>query len=108
MSLEAAVIDKASDLSYEKSIKDFIGVGIDSHATAMNKIRYLGEIPNNAAPIKSNNRKVKTLFIEANEGYVAMHHGKGKISRLGYVHKGRRPVSKKINELINQILYWWK
>jgi hypothetical protein len=101
LSLKAAVVEKAADLSYEKSIKSFKNIGIHSRTAVMKSIRETGAIDNHAAPFKPGKKIIKTLFIEADEDHVAMQEGDRRIVRIAYVHEGYRNVSKHRNELIN-------
>lgn len=99
--LKIALIDKASDLSYEKSAKDFTNGSI-SKQTVMNSIKSLGKIEADEANIKFENKKIKTLFIEADEDHVPLQNGKNKQVKLIYVHEGREQVSKNKYHLKNK------
>lgn len=100
-SLRAELVEKAANLSYAKTIGDFDNIGIHSRTAVMKAIREVEAIGNDAAPIKYNNRKVGTLYVEADEDHIAMQHGNGKMAYIVYVHEGIEKVSKSRNRLLN-------
>lgn len=100
-SLRAELVEKAGNLSYAKTINDFNNIGIHSRTAVMKAIREVEAIGNDAAPLKYNNRKVGTLYVEADEDHIAMQRGNGKMAYIVYVHEGIEKISKGRNRLIN-------
>lgn len=100
-SLRAELVDKAANLSYAKTIEDVKNIGIHSRTAVMKAIREVEAIGNDAVPVKYNNRKVGTLYVEADEDHIAMQSGKGKMAYIVYVHEGIEKVSKGRNRLLN-------
>jgi hypothetical protein len=100
-SLKAAIVEKATDLSYQKTIDSFPEVGISSKTTVMNIIRRIGLVENDAVPVPFQKKQVKTLFIEADEDHISMQHENGRIGKIAYVHEGLEAVSNKRKKLIN-------
>ncbi len=86
--IEARLMNEAADLSYFKSGKKVSEASDFSSTTVMNTIRSLEPIPNDAVKIKEKNKKVKTLYIEADEDHVAKQKGKQVEPKLVYVHEG--------------------
>ena len=94
ISLKSRLIEEAIDSPYRKSgIKASESIEFTGQ-TVMNAIRELGPVENNVIPIKSKNKEIKLLFIEADEDHVALQTGKCIEPRLVYVHEGREKVSK--------------
>ncbi|MFA6693620.1 MAG: ISLre2 family transposase [Bacillota bacterium] len=100
-SLKTAIVEKATDLSYQKTIDSFPKVGISSKTTVMNIIRRIGLVENDAVPIPFQKKQIKTLFIEADEDHISMQHENGRIGKIAYVHEGLEAVSNKRKKLIN-------
>lgn len=100
LTLKAAILRKAADMSYQKTIDSFPHVGITSKTTVMNIIRRVGLIENDAVPVSTEKRPVKTVYIEADEDHLAMQHGEGKLGKMVYVHEGLEVVSRKRKKLI--------
>lgn len=94
ISLKSKLIEEAIDSPYRKSgMKASESIEFTGQ-TVMNTIRELGSVENNVIPIKSKNKEIKLLFIEADEDHVALQTGKCIEPRLVYVHEGREKVSK--------------
>ena len=89
-SLKSKLIEEAIDSPYRKSgMKASESIEFTGQ-TEMNAIRELGPVEDNAIPIKSKNKEIKLLFIEADEDHVALQTGKCIEPRLVYVHEGRK------------------
>jgi hypothetical protein len=86
--IEARLMNEAADLSYFKSGKKVSEASDFSSTTVMNTIRSLEPIPNDAVKIKEKDKKVNTLYIEADEDHVAKQKGKQVEPKLVYVHEG--------------------
>ncbi len=102
LSYESELIKESMDNSYYKSGKR-VSSNIDvSKQTVLNSIRRLGNVENKDAKIMNKKKKVKTIYIEADEDHVAMQDGKNKDIKLIYVHDGKKLKSKNRYELINK------
>src|SRR6056297_319574 len=101
--LTAKMVALTSDFSYQKSVELAVSGVKLSRQTAKNKIRQVGEIDNSELDEEvEEKRKVKRLYVEADEDHIALQHGKKKtITRLVYVHEGVEKVSKTRNKLKN-------
>jgi len=99
--LTAKMVALTSDFSYQKSVELAVSGVKLSRQTAKNKIRQVGEIDNSELDEEvEEKRKVKRLYVEADEDHIALQHGKKKtITRLVYVHEGVEKVSKTRNKL---------
>lgn len=100
-SLKAAILEKVTDLSYQKTIDSFPEVGISSKTTVMNIIRRVGLIDNDAVPVPFEKKLVNTLYIEADEDHISMQQEKGRIGKIAYVHEGPEAVPNKRKKLTN-------
>lgn len=67
----------------------------------MNAIRSIKEIPNDAALITLEKKKIENLYVEVDEDHVSLQNGKSRISKIIYVHEGKKLKSKGRYELIN-------
>jgi hypothetical protein len=100
-SLKAKLIEEAIYTSYGRSGEEATEAVELTSQTVMNSIRELGSVRNDAAEIKLEKRRVKTLYIEADEDHVSLQD-KGKAEpKLVYVHEGKMKVSKDRYKLIN-------
>src|SRR6056297_2062859 len=101
--LTSKIIELASDHSYQKSADLAVKRVKISRETVKNKIRKLGEIDNRELEEKKDKKKkVKRLYVEADEDHIALQHGSKKtISRLIYVHEGLEKINKTRNKLKN-------
>lgn len=105
LSLKARLIEEAIDLSYKKSGEKVAQKTVLSSQTVMNTIRKLGCVDNNAVNPKETKRKVKILYIEADEDHVALQKGGIIEPKLIYVHEGRKRVGKNRWQLINPFYF---
>ncbi len=102
LSFQSGLVEKALDISYQKS-GDSISKGARvTNQTVMNCIRGLGEIKNSYVEINHPKKEVDIIYIEADEDHVAMQDGSNKQVKLVYVHEGRKQVGKDRYELNNQ------
>jgi hypothetical protein len=101
MNVCAMLLEKATNSSYQQAAEESSYCGINSKTTVMNEIRRLGAVPNGAAKIKKPKQEVPILYIEADEDHVPLQIGKRDISKIIYVHEGRKAVSKGRNKLLN-------
>ncbi|NLK22141.1 MAG: hypothetical protein GX308_08750 [Epulopiscium sp.] len=102
-SLEAELITKTTDLSYEKSGKRSATNLRISKQTVMNSIRNLGALDYDALIPTTNlkdQKKVKIIYIEADEDHVAMQDGSNRQVRLIYVHGGRKKQAQGVRRAI--------
>lgn len=100
-SLKAKLIEEAVYMSYSKSGEKASETVTLTSQTVMNSIRELGSVDNDAVKIKQDKRKVKVLYIEADEDHVAFQNGGLIEPKLVYVHEGRKQVSKNRYKLLN-------
>jgi len=84
-SLEARVIELASEISYSSSGKKACDIQI-SGQTVMNKIRSLSEIK--VEKIPEEKKEIEYLYIEADEDHVALQQGGCATPRIIYIHEG--------------------
>lgn len=85
--VKAKLVSCAADMAYRKSARavgDACGGITLSGQTVLQAVRQFGR------PVKSvqERKKVKTLYIEADEDHVANQHGRAMEARLVYVHEG--------------------
>lgn len=100
-SLKVKLIEDAIYTSYGRSGKEASEAVELTSQTVMNSIRELGSVSNNAAEIRLDKKRVKILYIEADEDHVPLQD-KGKAEpKLVYVHEGKIQVSKGRWKLIN-------
>src|SRR6056297_2309661 len=101
--LTAKIVALASNYSYYKSAEIAVPRVKLSRQTVKNKIRQVGEIDNSILDEEvKEKRKVKHLYVEADEDHIALQSGKKKtITRLVYVHEGVEKVNKTRNKLKN-------
>lgn len=99
-SLEAKLIDMASEESYDTVGKEAVDELELSDQTVMNKIRKLGKVENDELNDPEEKKEVKCLYVEADEDHVGLQNGKKSMPRLVYVHEGIKAVGDR-NELKN-------
>ena len=99
MSLKAAIVEKASDMSYEKAGKTFKST--ISSTSVMNAIREMDKIDNCYLKSKTAGKKIPVLYVEADEDHVATQRSGGQIVKIAYVHEGRKELAKGRYELVN-------
>jgi len=91
------LVENAINMSYEESSKITCPEKV-SRQTVLNAIRQVGEVE-----IKKEvkeKRKVRVLYIEADEDHVALQDRKKEMPRLVYIHEGRQSKNGR-NELKN-------
>lgn len=86
--LEAELIDKSTDSSYDKVGTNTVDSLELSGQTVMNKIRKLEQIDNDKLNEADEKKEVKYLYVEADEDHVALQNGKNSMPKLVYVHEG--------------------
>lgn len=103
-SLEARLVDLATERSYARSGKEAVDSLEISDQTVMNKIRKLEKIANDSLNEPKEKREVRCLYVEADEDHVSLQNGKNSVPRLVYVHEG---IDKKPgrNELKNKYYF---
>jgi len=100
-SLQARLITEAINMPYRRSGEKATEAVELTSQTVMNNIRKLGSVDNNAVPIKEKKKRVKILYIEADEDHVALQDGRYIEPKLVYVHEGIVKVGKQRWELLN-------
>lgn len=98
-SLKGDILDKAADLSYQKAAELSTPVSI-TRETVKKIIRENGAIDNLELKI-GKKKKVKTIYIEADEDHVALQNGKSREMKLIYVYDNKTLVNKKRFKLEN-------
>ncbi|MDO6355523.1 ISLre2 family transposase [Caloramator sp. CAR-1] len=91
------LVENAINMSYEESSKVTCKEKL-SRQTVFNAIRQVGEVE--VKREVKEKRKVRVLYIEADEDHVALQNGKKEMPRLVYVHEGRQERNGR-NELKN-------
>jgi hypothetical protein len=100
-SLKAKLIEEAIYMPYSRSGEIASEAVTLTSQTVMNSIRELGSIDNDEVEIKQNKKRVKVLYIEADEDHVALQAGGNIEPKLVYVHEGRKKVGKNRWKLLN-------
>lgn len=103
LGLKSKILEHASSMSYQRTVDLIAHSGITSKTSVMNVVKESEPIPNDAAALP--NRKEETpsiLYIEADEDHVALQSGKSTISKIVYVHEGRKPLSKGRHQLMHK------
>lgn len=101
--LKARILEHASTMSYQETIDKLSYSGITSKMSVLNVLRRTEPISNMA--VETPDRKDRTpeiLYIEADEDHVSLQSGSSTISKIAYVHEGRKQVYKNRFELINK------
>ena len=105
LSLKARCVELAEKTPYQRS-GDMVSEALTlSGQTVMNAIRWLGPVAPYQVPEGTEKRKVRHLFIEADEDHVAMRDRRSGEPKLVYVHEGVKEVSKGRMELKNPIYF---
>lgn len=94
--VKAAVVAKAADLSYRKSGERLEGSPAEvavSGQTVMNALR--GFTVPAGVKMQEPQRRVSTLYIEADEDHVAGQNGRNMEARLVYVHEGWQGINRR-------------
>ena len=87
-SLKAKLIEESVVMPYSKSGEKAAEAVSLTSQTVMNCIRELDSIDNDAVEIKLKKKAIRTLYIEADEGHVALQTGGNVEPKLVYVHEG--------------------
>ncbi|MFN2341654.1 MAG: ISLre2 family transposase [Halanaerobium sp.] len=99
--LTANLIELSKEYSYQKSADLAVDNVKLSRQTVKNKIRELGEVDNNEVKDKPDNKKkLKRIYVEADEDHISLQDGKKTIVKLVYIHEGKRELNDR-KELIN-------
>lgn len=102
VALKAEITDLSTMMSYEKSTQEIKRDGAECHIsrqTVMNTLRKIDEIKTYGE--SAGKKRIKVLYIEADEDHIHYQNGKSGIVKLVYVHEGKRIAAKDRNELIN-------
>lgn len=90
-SVEEAILERASEQSYQQSIDSLEGIGIHSRTTVMNVVhKYSAD---NAVLPTGPKKQVDYLYVEADEDHVAYQDSKNREMRLVYVHEGYKDTN---------------
>lgn len=99
--LTADLIELSKEYSYQKSADLAVDNVKLSRQTVKNKIRELGEVDNNEVKDKPDNKKkLKRIYVEADEDHIALQNGKNTIVKLVYIHEGKKEINDR-KRLIN-------
>lgn len=91
--LQADMLTKAKEMSYEQVVQSYENISIRSRSTIKNLVHQTSMEDSNWPKLQPENRKVRFLYIEADEDHVHQQKGKGLIMKLAYVHEGKRVVN---------------
>ncbi len=91
--LQADMLAKANEISYEKVIRSYSDINITSRSTVKNLIHKTSMENTNWPNLEAEKRKVRFLYVEADEDHVHQQRGKNMIMKLAYVHEGKRIVN---------------
>ena len=97
--LKGEILEKAIDVSYEKSAKLSTPVSV-TRETVKRIIRENGSIDNLEIEVKEK-KEVNTIYIEADEDHVPLQNGKNKEMKLIYVYDDKKLVNKGRTRLEN-------
>lgn len=104
--LQADMLTKAKEMSYEKVVGSYDDINVSSRSTVKNLVHRTSMEGSNWPNPEKEKRKVRFLYVEADEDHVHQQRGKGLIMKLAYVHEGKRVLNPsckskhKRNELI--------
>jgi len=104
--LQADMLTKAKEMSYEKVVGSYDDISVSSRSTVKNLVHRTSMEGSNWPNPEEEKRKVRFLYVEADEDHVHQQRGKGLIMKLAYVHEGKRVLNPsckskhKRNELI--------
>jgi hypothetical protein len=101
--IKIRAIEKAIDMSYEKSGEQAAKDIKLSKQSVMTEIRALGEVKKESKVEEK--KEVKNIYIEADEDHVALQKGSNQQMKLIYVHEGIEKVGKNRNKLKNIIYF---
>lgn len=95
MGFKAAVLERAKDLSYQKSIDSFPHSGITSKTAVMNIVHQEVNAATLTVAPSQQKKQVKVLYVEADEDHVAYQDGTNRFMKLVYVHEGKKLLNRK-------------
>lgn len=96
--LKSNLVDMSAELSYRKSGKELARNASELEVSGQTVLNAIRSFDSKKVLLKENQgpkRKVKVLYIEADEDHVATQDGKNIEVRLVYVHEGRTGVGKR-------------
>lgn len=91
LGLEAEILERVKELSYQKTIESFKNISINSRTTVMNVVHKHVLEPSEVA-VPSKKKTVDVLYIEADEDHVAYQDGKNRFMKLVYVYEGHKKM----------------
>lgn len=91
--LQADMLTKAKEMSYEKVVGSYDDISISSRSTVKNLVHRTSMEGSNWPNPVEEKRKVRFLYVEADEDHVHQQRGKGLIMKLAYVHEGKRVLN---------------
>lgn len=94
VSLKSKLIEEAIDTPYARSGRKAAETIEISSQSVMNAIRELGPVKSSEVKIVRAKETPKILYVEADEGHVALQSGGCAEPKLVYVHEGRKQVGK--------------
>jgi len=78
--LQADMLTKAKEMSYEQVVQSYENISIRSRSTIKNLVHQTSMEDSNWPKLQPENRKVRFLYIEADEDHVHQQKGKGLIN----------------------------
>lgn len=105
VSIEAKLVNLSNDLSFEKAGKLANENMTFSKQTVKNKLDKFGEVKGLKPQESENKKKIKYLYIDADEDHISLQTGKNKINKLVYVYEGKIRESKNRNYLLNKRIF---
>ncbi|WP_339364153.1 ISLre2 family transposase, partial [Vallitalea maricola] len=98
--LEEKLLENAADTSYERSGQES-GREIVTRQTVKNIVHKYEEDEIKSEVEAINKKEIKVLYVEADEDHIALQNGSQTITKLVYVHEGKKSVGKKRKTLKN-------
>lgn len=92
LGLEAEILNRVKDQSYQKTIDSFKTISIRSRTAVMNVVHKHVLEPSEVA-IATQKKVMDVLYIEADEDHVAYQDGKNRFMKLVYVYEGRKKTT---------------
>lgn len=105
VSIEAKLLEFANDLSFEKAGKLANENMQFSKQTVKNKLDKFGEWEDKKPKELKKKKKIKYLYIDADEDHISLQTGKNKINKLIYVYEGKVRENKNRNYLLNKHIF---
>lgn len=105
LSLKAKCVEGAARQPYRQSGRSVSDALELTGQTVMNAVRWLGPVAHYKVPSGQEKKKIRYLFIEADEDHVAMRDHKEGEPKLVYVHEGVRRISKDRWALVNPVYF---